>query len=242
MPPSKPALRAAGLVEREQRRHVGVSDWAAVGAPRQSREDLPGTGGLGGAGGVGGGAARENPAPARRIARSGCLERAADGHGLEARHAVRIHRVERREVRLQQIRRKRVRLLDEGDADRARARLDRHPHLHPRLDDLDGVVGAHQRGLVVLGRADGDQVHALAVDADLDLVRRGQAADEADVGAPQLRLDRVLAVEGKRVANQRAAAGAERQAVDVTGLRQVEPDAVGLVGRPGSPDRRLPRR
>ena len=174
--------------------------------------------------------AGEDPAPARRVARSGRLERTADGHGLEARHAVGVHRVQRRQIRLQQRRRQRVRLLDEGHADGARAGLDRHPHLHPRFDDLDGVVGTHQRGLVVLGRPHRHQVHALAVHADLDLVRRGQPSDEADVRPPQLGLDHVLAVERKRVANQRAAARAERQSIDVPGLRQVEPDAMRLVG------------
>ena len=63
------ALRAARLVEREQRRHVGVGDRTPIGAARQRREDLPRTGRLGRGGRAGGRTAGEDAAAARRVAR-----------------------------------------------------------------------------------------------------------------------------------------------------------------------------
>ena len=64
-----------------------------------------------------------------------------------------------------------------------------------------------------------------------------EAAQDAEVGPIQLELEGVLAVERERVANQRAAHGAERQTVEVPILGQVLANAVGLGRRPvdGSP-------
>ena len=90
--------------------------------------------------------------------------------------------------------------------------------------------------------ADRRQMDPLAVDRELHLVRILQAAHDVQVGPIELHLEGVLAVERKRVANQDAADGAERQAVDVLILRQVLPDAVGVAAGRDARDRRPPGR
>ncbi len=72
---------------------------------------------------------------------------------------------------------------------------------------------------------------ALAVQADLEIVRRFRAAHDVDGVAPQTRLDDVLAVDGEVVAHEHAAARAERQPFDVIGLRAVGRHAIGADGR-----------
>ena len=75
------------------------------------------------------------------------------------------------------------------------------------------------------------QMDPLAVDGELELVRILEPAHDVQVGAKELHLEDVLAVERKRVATRSAADRAERQTVDVLVLREVLPDAVGFAAR-----------
>ena len=73
--------------------------------------------------------------------------------------------------------------------------------------------------------------HALAVEQHLQLVRLAQALDVLVAVARQADLDLVLAVLREGVADQRAAARAERQPLDVLLLRDVRPER--MVSPPG---------
>ena len=77
--------------------------------------------------------------------------------------------------------------------------------------------------LLVLRAAEAGEVDALAVERDLEIVRDFEAADDVDGLAVQPRLDDVLAIDREGVADQDAAARADRQALDVIVLRQVRP-------------------
>ena len=92
---------------------------------------------------------------------------------------------------------------------------------------LDGPLPLRGGGFTV------NELHALAVEQHLQLVRLAQALDVLVAVARQPDLDVVLAVLRERVADQRAAARAERQPVDVLLLREVRPDAERVAaGRP----------
>ena len=66
---------------------------------------------------------------------------------------------------------------------------------------------------------------------NLELARVLQAADDVQVGAIELGLELVLAVERKRVPDAQAADRAERQPLDVLVLRQILRHAVGVASR-----------
>jgi hypothetical protein len=83
----------------------------------------------------------------------------------------------------------------------------------------------------VLVAAERGQVHALAVDADLELMRMLEPAHRAEIRAEQLHLEEVLAVERDVALEHEAADGAERQPLDVPRLRRVLPHAVDLAHR-----------
>src|SRR6202035_2201012 len=74
-------------------------------------------------------------------------------------------------------------------------------------------------------------MNPFSVDGDLHLVRVSEAADVADIRAPELRLDDVVAIEGKRLMNQDATPRPERKPLDVLGLSDVQSYSIGLVGR-----------
>ena len=74
------------------------------------------------------------------------------------------------------------------------------------------------------GGVDGERLHPLAVQQQFQLVRLAQAFDVLVAVARQPDLDLVLAVLREGVADQRAAARAERQPFDVLLLREVRPE------------------
>ena len=77
--------------------------------------------------------------------------------------------------------------------------------------------------------------HPLAVEQHLQLVRLAQALDVLVAVARQPDLDLVLAVLREGVRDERAAARAERQPLDVLLLREVRPDADRVAaGRPAA--------
>ena len=112
---------------------------------------------------------------------------------VDARHAVRVDRVGRREERPQFLRIERVGLGHERDADFARARLDRHADLQRRVEFRRGfgVEPVVKRRRELFRRADRYGVDRCAVDQDLELMRRFESANRAGIVAPQRRLDQV---------------------------------------------------
>ena len=95
--------------------------------------------------------------------------------------------------------------------------------------------------------ADGEPFHQLAVETDVELLRPAHALDVVLVLALQANLDRVLAVDGKRVADRHAAARSKRQilALPIV-LYHVQRNLEGLDGRArgrqaGREARHLPR-
>ena len=80
--------------------------------------------------------------------------------------------------------------------------------------------------------AHGEQLDALSVQADLDLVRRVQAANVVDVVGLQIDLEDVFAIDGKVVGEGGAAPRAERKVLaQAILLHQVDGDVVGLDDR-----------
>ena len=137
--------------------------------------------------------------------------------------------------RLEEIRR----LFHERDTERVRTGADRNPCLQVLVD----VV---VRRLIVFGkpglarrRLHREQLHALAIEQELQIVRLAQSLDVLVAIAGEPDLDFVLSIHWKRVGHQRAAARADRQSLDVFFLREVRrsPDGVaaGRAARP--PDR-----
>ncbi len=78
---------------------------------------------------------------------------------------------------------------------------------------------------LALRRLHREQLHPLAIEQQLELVRLAQAFDVLVAVARQANLDLVLAVQREGVVDQRAAARAERQAVEVLLLREVRPES-----------------
>jgi hypothetical protein len=115
------------------------------------------------------------------------------------------------------------------EADLVRSRGDRDAARHPRVDEDARLVHVFRLDLVILGTADRGGVHLRAVDGDDEGVRRVVALDArvafldaADEAARQL----VLAVRWKHMSHERAAAGAERQALDVSVLAEFAADRI----------------
>ena len=227
----EPAGHPPFLVEGHQRRQIPPGDGTAVGAAGQPRQNLPGAGrfldrvrGL----------ADEDAAPGGRVLDARRVERPGDREGAQMRL---IQQVVALAVgafeRLAQALGQRVGLLDEGGGHRPRA--GGKGNAHPQLVG-SGVVGGALIALRV-DRRQPEQGHALAVHADLKLVRLAYRGAGEQV--EHLELDVVLAVPREVVGHREAAAGAERQTVAVVVLGEIRDDAEGL---PGRGHRRRPHR
>ena len=124
-----------------------------------------------------------------------------------------------------------------GVADVVRAGGHEHAAGHALVDELLGLV--HVLGLhrVVLRTTDLGRVHFLAVDRDDERLGLFLALDAGVAffdAAHQPAVQLVEAIGGEHVAHHRAAARAERQAVDVAQLRELAADPVlGRAGRRG---------
>ena len=130
--------------------------------------------------------------------------------------------------RLQPQRVQRRRPLDERHGDRVRAGLERHAERRPLLDVVARLGHVLEVGLEIVVAADRRQVHALAVDRELELMVVFEAAHDAEIGAEQSDPERVLAVERQRRLGQDPADGADRQPFDVRVLRRILANAEGL--------------
>ena len=113
--------------------------------------------------------------------------------------------------------------------------LDRDARPQPRVDGVLGDAQVGVRHLVVFLAADRRQKHALAVDADFELVRILQTRQVADDVLQQKNAEVVFAVQRKVVVDQNAAARAQRQSLDVLLLveirRSLKHQADGSDGR-----------
>ena len=118
--------------------------------------------------------------------------------------------------------------LDEVHTDLTDARLDRHSHLHPCINDVTADCGILHSQREVGVAAERGKMNALTIDEDFELMRGLQTADGLDVAAKQLDLKLILGVEWERVSNEHAADGAEREPFDLLVLRHVLADAVDL--------------
>ena len=119
-------------------------------------------------------------------------------------------------------------MIDERHGHLVRPGRHFHAHPHPRLHRAAGVGGLLEQLHQVRGPANGDVVHGLAVDRHFELARVLETADHVQVGAIELGLKVVFAVERKEVAHAQAAHGAERQPLDVLVLRQILRHAIGV--------------
>ena len=196
------AARAAAVEEAEQRLDVVRRHGTAIGAPRQTRHDLGGARPLVRIRrGCGVRPADEDRAAARRIPRTGDVVRPADGHRADRGVPV-IHLVVRQDLarlpRLQDPFRL-PDVADERHADHARPRLDRHADLQPivrlvqvrlplRVSGLGDREG-DRRGPAPGLAADREPLDQLAVDADVELLRRPHAEDVVLPVRPELDLD-----------------------------------------------------
>ena len=108
------------------------------------------------------------------------------------------------------------------------------------------LVDLRVRGLITVGnpcralrRFHREQLHALPVQQQLEIVGFAQALDELVAVSRQSNLDLVLAVQRKRIADHRAAACADRKAVEVLllGEVRVNPDGVAAWRTAGTSDR-----
>ena len=124
-----------------------------------------------------------------------------------------------------------MRLLDEGDGNPARAGFERHANGEAIVDLVARGRRVVARGADVAIAAERGQVHPLAVDADLELMRELEPAHRPEVGAEQLHLEGVLAVERDVARNLEPAHRPERQPFDVPRLRRVLAHAIDLAHR-----------
>ena len=144
---------------------------------------------------------------AGRVARAGGVERAGDLHAVDARDAVHVLQIVIAGERLQRFVGGRGVAPQERDDHVAGAGFDWYARPQTRVD---GVFGDAQIGighLVIFLAADLRQKHALAVDADLQLVRIFETGQVADDVLQQENAEVVLAVEREVVADLNASAG-----------------------------------
>ncbi len=182
--------------------------------------------------------AEEDFPPARCIACAGDVERPRDLEEVDRREAVHILQIEIARERLQRLVRLRGVLAQKGDADVVRTSLHRHSRAKPAIERLLRQREIRIRQLVVLRATDLGEKHALAVDADLELVRPLQPRHVADDVLQQDDVEFVDGVDGEVVPHQGAAARAERQAFDVILLRPIRRHAIHRANRrrPGIAD------
>ena len=128
--------------------------------------------------------------------------------------------IEMRLVRLAFGFEQRRRVLEKRHADLMRAGSHRETSLQIRVNDV--IV------LVPLGRRHREQLHALAIQQQLQFVRLMQALDFLVPIPRQSDLDFVLAVLRKGIGNQCAAAGADRKPFHALLLSEVRPNAKGV--------------
>ena len=216
------SLAASRFVTGEHGTHVGLSHRTTIRAPRQRRQDGPGTGRF-----VDGAlwTAAEHPAAARRVARTGRIEWSRHREVIDERQAVHVLKVVVALVRLQRL----VRLGSVAAVERhphhVRAGFDLDPRLQPLVDHVGGFGHVPIRREVVLLAAHLHQERAFAVDGDLELMRVLEPGHVADDVAEQKDVEVVLGVLREVVAEQHAAATAKRQPFDVILLRIVRRNA-----------------
>ena len=236
----EPAARPTGLVEADELPHVGVRRQAAVGAPRQRREDPLRTGGFGyfGSfgyfGGFGGGRPAGEDAPAGRgVAAPGGGQGA--GHDDAADRRQPGHRV-RRGIAAEQ---RPGQALGDAEALDREGRGEGVRAGRQRRAQHQVVVGGQGGRLAVVDllpvqvrpAVEREQAHPPAVDGQLQLVRLVEAAHVVALAPLQADADLVLAVHREVVRHAQAAARPERHPLAVRVLRLVVRADVGLGAR-----------
>ena len=186
--------------------------------------------------------ADEHLLPARRPARPGRIVRTRDRHLVDGRLEARVAVVV--EVRLVGLTRRLLeqrRELRERDPQRVPSGGHRHPDLQVRVHVVVGGLIDQRHVLAVRRPLHREQLHALAVEQQLHLMRIAQPFDVLVAVARQAHRHFVVAVDGERVLDEDAAARADRQTGDVLLLRQVRTKADrGPARRPaGAADREL---
>ena len=166
-----------------------------------------------------GGVTDENPAAGRRVACTSRIERTGDRHRVHGRlhPRVPIH-VEEGLVWLPLRLHQSGRLPRESDAQDVRSSGDHNADLQMSIGELVRIVRAHPSPL----RRDRELLHASPIQRELDLVCFRQTFHVLVAVALQPDLDVVLAVARKRIVDARAAAGAERQALEMLLLCEVD--------------------
>ena len=159
--------------------------------------------------------------PAGRIARTSGIKRPRDLHAFDQRDPVHVLQIVIAGERLQRLVGWRGVAPEERHHHGAGPGLDRDPRPQARVDSVFGDAQVGVRHLVVFLAAHLRQKHALAVDADFELVRIFQARQVADDVLQQKDAEIVFAIQRKIVVDQNAAARAQRQALDVMFLVEI---------------------
>ena len=232
MPISKLPLLASFSIESEQRFDVCVRNRPPERAAGHGRDNRLRTGGF-----VGRlrRPAHEDAAAARRVSRLG------DGEGADDLHVAEVGALLRRVVTVRSTRDRLLERLEkileqrrgpvqerQGHVARTGLRLELH---HPVGIERPAVLGACSRASA-LSRfgSELEHVNRLAVDAELEplpLVVGGNLVNRTGISR-QLNANRVLTISWKGVAQHRAAARAERQAVQSIVLPKFGRDVIRL--------------
>jgi hypothetical protein len=124
-----------------------------------------------------------------------------------------------------------VRLFEERDRDVVRPRLERNARGEARVHGITGRrrVVARRRNLLVAPER--REVHALPIDANLELMRVLEPAHRSEIRPEQLHLELIVAVERCHVMNQDPADRSKWETFDVLVLRGVLPDAEDFARR-----------
>src|SRR6185312_5859773 len=117
--------------------------------------------------------------------------------------------------------------LDECCDDVMRTGGDGHAQAKARVEGFRNLLRVFGQDGKIGGAAHWYQVHSLAVDGQLELLWVFEAAHRSKDRLQQLDFDQVVASQRQRDARTKTAAGAERQAFDVLGLRGVRRDMIG---------------
>ena len=180
-----------------------------------------------------GGLTGEDAAAARRVARAGRVERAGHVDVIDQRQAVHVLQIVIALVRLQRlVRLGAIALRTNVTPTIVRPGLDVHARLQPLVDRVGRL-----RHVRVATRRLSSSPPTCAMNtrspsiADLELVRELQPGHVADDVAEEVDAELVLGILREVVAEEQAAARAERQALDVILLRVVRRNAVGRAAR-----------